>query len=125
MTAISDELETEFSNAPTYLADLTQVVDLTDLSKKFSMETIASCAFGVKAGSFDAKDSSTPFIEKTYEIFSNTSMDNLRMLGYMTPGVKHLMEMFSVPVNKPAPTQFLADTLRETIRHRQKGDHRS
>ena len=82
------------------------------------METIASCAFGVKAGSFDTKDN-TPFIKNTYEIFSNTNMDNLRMLGYMTPGVKHVMEMLSVPVNKPAPTQFLADTLRETIRHRQ------
>ena len=99
------------------------MVDVMDLSKKFSMETIASCAFGVKAGSFDAKHDTTPFIKNTYEIFSNTNMDNLRMLGYMTPGIKHLMEMLSVPVNKPASTQFLADTLRETIKHRYKSSH--
>ena len=99
-------------------SDSQSLVDLTDLSKKLSMETIASCAFGVKAGSFDAKDSDNPFLENTHDIFTNTNMDNLRMVGYMTPGIKQLMEMFSVPVNKPAPTQYLANTLKETIKHR-------
>ena len=99
MTAISDELETEFSNAPTYLADLTQVVDLTDLSKKFSMEVIASCAFGVKAESFVTNyGDTTPFIKNTYDIFTNTSIDNLRISAVPIP-ISNYRKLITVVVS--------------------------
>ncbi len=48
MNATSDELAESFSNA----ADTSTDLELKTVCSCFSMETIASCAFGVKAESF-------------------------------------------------------------------------
>ncbi len=43
-------------------------VDMKNLCGKYSMDTIASCAFGVNAGSFDRKE--TTFVDNARGVFS-------------------------------------------------------
>ena len=38
-------------------ADKGEKINLKDMCGKYSMDTVASCAFGVRAGSFDSKES--------------------------------------------------------------------
>ena len=51
-------------------------IELHGLCGKFSMETIASCAFGLNASSFTGE--SSLFVKHAKSIFDYTFMDNIR-----------------------------------------------
>ncbi len=115
MNSISDEMlnhaRAEMSRAGR--------VDLSDVSGKFSMETIASCAFGVRAGSFSETGERSRFLTVAFNFFSLTLWNNLMSVAYLTPGIKHLIDLLGIPVNNYSDTKWLAETVRATIRHRE------
>merc|ERR1712130_53283 len=60
--------------------------ELKDSMGKFSLDTLASCAFGVDGQSFEDKES--VFVNNASRIFTNTKMDQFKIFGAMLlPGL--------------------------------------
>jgi cytochrome P450 len=112
MQATSEELAGEMGKA----AKSESQLELKDVCAKFSMETIASCVFGINAGSFKSSDS--PFVKSAQEMFSLSAKDALRIFGYFLPGVRQIADAMKYPIMKPQPIQFLIDSITQTIKHR-------
>ncbi len=126
MSSISEELKKELSEAATS----GDKIDLKSVCGKFSMETIASCAFGVKAGSFGvgggaaAADYQSQFVQNAKSIFDFGGLESLVFGAYMLPGLRHLMDLLRVPVFKPRQAQFFIDSITQTIRSRKEAGSR-
>nr|AIL94163.1 cytochrome P450 CYP3026A2 [Tigriopus japonicus] len=96
---------------------LDQPFDLKVKYSKFSMDTIASCAFGVNAKSFEDKNSK--FAKNAREFFRNTPKDMWKVLiAAIVPGGKFVMEKLSIPIQKYEQTMFFYEIVKETVNHR-------
>ncbi|TRY78866.1 hypothetical protein TCAL_10656 [Tigriopus californicus] len=90
--------------------------ELKEKFGKFSMDTIATCAFGVKSNSF--QDESSTFAMNARAVFRNSRADICRILMAFVPGGKGLLNMFDIPINKKHVTTFFYDIIKGTIEHR-------
>nr|AIL94150.1 cytochrome P450 CYP3026A1 [Tigriopus japonicus] len=98
-------------------ADRGTPFELKEKFGRFSMDTIASCAFGVKANSFQ-EDKST-FAMNAGAMFRNSPMDLMKfVLLVAVPRGRALLECLGVPLQKKAPTMFLYDIITQTVDHR-------
>jgi cytochrome P450 family 6 len=97
-------------------AEESRKIDLKELLGKFSMETIASCAFGVDTKSFSTFES--PFVKNANKIFNAGLLDGLRKFAYCLPGSRQLIELFKIPITMPGPSRFFMKSISKTIRHR-------
>ncbi len=102
-----------------YLKD----IDLKTLCGKFSMETIASCAFGLSAGSF-ACDTETEFITNAKATFSMKPADGIRMLSYMIPGIRQAIDTLRISIVKPTETRFFVSLIKAAVRERRSSGRR-
>jgi len=117
--AISEKLVKEFDKA----AENDKDVELKEVFGKFSMDTIASCAFGVDAESFDNEDSQ--LVKNAAKIFTFSLLDGLKIIGVaMIPGLDKVYEFFNINVMKPKETGFFVDVIRKTIKRRRESDER-
>jgi cytochrome P450 len=104
-------------------ADAGKEVELKDVCGSFSMETIASCAFGVKADSFDP-NSSSQFLEYARNVIRFENYYEMAVgLSYLTP-LKHVIDALKIPVVKPTETKFFIKLIRDTIRQRMESNTR-
>jgi len=117
--AISEKLVKQFETSALNNAD----VELKEEFGKFSMDTIASCAFGVDAESFDNADSL--FVKNAAQIFTFSLLDGLRILGvHLIPGMDKFYEIFNINIMHPKETGFFVDVIRKTIKHRRESNER-
>jgi hypothetical protein len=94
-------------------------IDLGDLVGKYSMDVIASCAFGVEAASFSTSTPQSPFVKNSKEIFKGVSLwEGLQRAAYSLPVLHQLIELFKIPIIFPGPARFFMDSITKTIRHR-------
>ncbi len=71
--------------------DTNKAVELKELFGKFSMDTIASCAFGVDAKSFDVVQSD--FVSNAKNVFKFNAQDVLKILGLiLIPGMARIFK---------------------------------
>ena len=92
-------------------------VELKEVFGKYSMDTIASCAFGVDAGSFD--DENSPFVGNAARFFRFSLADGLKIIGaQIIPGLDKIYDMLNINVFKPKETKFFVDAIRKTIKQR-------
>ena len=89
--------------------------DLKDLYGKFSLDSLAECAFGINPRSFEGKDSL--FVKHAARVFQNTVLDLLTVLR-LIPGVQKISKILGVNLMNPAPTRFFVKILTDTIRRR-------
>ena len=89
---------------------------------KFSLDTLATCAFGIDPDSF--KDKDTKFVKCAARLFQNTFKDNMLMLSRFLPGVQKLHKMMNVNIFKPKETEFFTDILRRTLQERRRTGQR-
>jgi hypothetical protein len=89
---------------------------------KFSMDTIASAAFGVDSGSFT--DPNSQFVKYARTIFRNESKDMLKVFVAFLPGGMHLLTALGIPIIKPEATKFFYDVVLNTLRARQQSGNR-
>ena len=83
---------------------------------KFSMDSIASCAFGVDAQSFSNSD--TTFVRNAREIFRRKMVDGLKFLwAIMMPGGKRLLAASGISMMKPE-TRFFYDIVKSAVEKR-------
>lgn len=116
---ISEKLVNELDIAAENKTD----VELKETFGKFSMDTIASCAFGVDAESFENKNSL--FVENAANIFKISLVDGLRFVVlHLIPGMNKVFDMLNINVMKPKETSFFVDVIRKTIEHRRESKTR-
>ena len=116
---ISEKLVKEFEIAASDNVD----VELKEEFGKFSMDAIASCAFGVDAESFENKNSL--FVQNAANIFRFSLIDGLRIMAvHLIPGFDKVYEAFNINVMHPKETSFFVDVIRKTIKHRRESNIR-
>lgn len=95
-------------------ADLSETFELKDMLGKFTMDTIASCAFGVDAESFTnpkskfAKHAKSIFVRGKREIF-------LPILAFI-PGMLKVFNFLQVSLFKPVETEFFVNIVETALR---------
>ena len=82
---------------------------------KFSMDSIASCAFGVDAQSFSNND--TIFVKNAREIFRRKLVDGLKFLSLVMPGGRKLMGAAGISMMKPE-TRFFYNIVKTAVEKR-------
>jgi cytochrome P450 len=100
-----------------------QAFELKDMLGKYSMDTIASCAFGVEAQSYSTTQDSL-FIKYASTIFTSTTTDMIKAGVTMIPGGKLLMNMLGIHAFKTTETQFFYDIVMSTLEHRRNNNYR-
>lgn len=93
-------------------------INLKDMCGKYSMDTIASCVFGVDAGSFDPSNKESRFVRDAKSVMDLDLYTGIAFGAYSIPGLSHLMDLFKIPVYKPFEMKFFINTVTQTIRSR-------
>jgi len=85
---------------------------------KFSLDALASCAFGVDAQSFTNPKS--VFVKHAADTFALSGWDNLMFMIRFIPGANFILEAFNINVFKPTATKYLSDVILKTLEVRRK-----
>ena len=96
--------------------------ELKDVFGKFSLDALASSAFGVDGQSFKNKDS--VFVKNAASIFKQTAWEQVKTAAKFIPGVPELCELFKINFFKPKETKFFRDIIMQTIRTRKETKER-
>ena len=97
------------------LADEGNDFELKDLFGKFSLDSLAECAFGINPRSFEGKDSL--FVKHAARVFQTTALDRLIAIR-LIPGVQQITKLLGINMMNPGPTRFFVKILTDTIRKR-------
>ena len=98
------------------VADNEEEFELKEMLGKYSMETIASCAFGVDAQSFS--DSQSQFVKHAKSMFDQTLGDLIKIMTTMVPGGLHLLSFLKLPVSRYNDIEFFYKVVKSTLKHR-------
>jgi len=109
---VSKDLVEEF----TKLADNGEEFELKSVFGKFSLDALASSAFGVNADSF--KDKNSKFVDHAKRIFHQSNFDQLIWMLRMIPGVPDLFQLFNISTTAPKSTKFFVDIINQSIKMR-------
>ena len=93
-----------------------QDMELKNILGKYSMNTMASCAFGVNAESFSSKTSK--FVTFASKIFESKPIDGLKLLITNIPGGYEFLKAFNIPVMKKSETEFFYHVIMSSLKHR-------
>ena len=99
-------------------------INLKDMCGKYSMDTIASCAFGVNAGSFDSNNKESRFVRDAKSVMDLDLYTGIAFGAYSIPGIRQLMELLKIPVYKPFEMKFFINTITQTIKSRKETKRR-
>ncbi len=108
MTALSETKGSEF--------------ELKEMLGKFSMDTIASCAFGVDSQAFTSKDSR--FVQYASALFARTFMDGVKIGLAMIPPIRKILSVLKISVMKVTETEFFYDAVMASLKHRRESKTR-
>ena len=84
---------------------------------KFSLDALASCAFGVDAQSFSDSESH-PFVYHAAKIFSQNWKSEFGNMLRFVPGVGQIFKLFNINVFHPKSVAFFRDIILQTIKER-------
>ncbi len=118
MNITSNEMTTTMAR----YADRGEDLELKKLCGSFSMETIASCVFGVKADSFNPS-SESQFLKHAESVFTTDMYEAVLGVLYLTP-LKALLNALKIPLFRPVETRFFMNIVKDTIRHRRETGER-
>ena len=100
------------------LAEKNEEFELKKLLGKYSMDTIASCAFGVDSQAFKNKDSK--FVDYASRIFQNKFSDGVKILLVMIPfdiGI-YIMRAFNISFWKKDEAEFFYNVILDSLKQR-------
>ncbi len=99
-------------------------IDLKEVFGKYSMDSIASCAFGIDARSLTSSAESQ-FVRHGKRVFQRDITDFCKVLLSMVPGGFSLgYKLFGMSVFKSEPTAFFYEVIRAAIEERAKTKER-
>ena len=109
---VGNDLAKEVSS----LADQGEDFECKDLFGKFSLDSVASCSFGINPKSFENK--SGVFLKNAASMSTTTVMDGMKLMTRIIPGGAWIHKKLGINAIKPKPTMFFVETIRQAIRHR-------
>jgi len=116
---VSKDLLNEFVK----LSESKEEFELKSVFGKFSIDALASAAFGVDAESFTNKKSL--FVKHAEAIFNTGGTMNQIWLGLrMIPGFTPLLELLKIDTNAPEATKFYRDIILQSIKLRRQTNER-
>ena len=105
-------------------ADQGEEFELKTLFGKFSLDAIASAAFGVNAESF--RDDKTPFVKNAAALFHQGLLKITGFALRLIPGVPDLFQKLNISTMNPTEVRFFRDIILQTIKlRRQTGERRN
>jgi len=96
--------------------DVGKEVELKDKFGKFSMDVIASAAFGVDAGSFrdDDKGGTSPFLVNAGNLFKRNTWDTMKFFIVLIPWLGwRILHAIGMPLSKQKETEFFIHIIEE------------
>jgi len=96
--------------------------ELKDVFGKFSLDSLASAAFGVDAESFTNEKS--VFVKNAAKMFINDRLDTALIALKFIPGIPFVFEFFKININKPKETKYFVDVITQTINTRRQTQER-
>ena len=108
----------KLTNALDELAENNEEFELKEVLGKYSMDTIASCAFGVDSQAFTNKDSK--FVEYTANLFQTTASDGIKFMLYVIPfdiGI-HILRALNLPFWKKDEAEFFYNVILDSLKQR-------
>merc|ERR1719499_13166 len=111
---LTDEIERK--------ADAGVEFELKDVFGKFSLDALASAAFGVNAESFT--NSNSKFVENAARLFQTNFMDGLLTALKLIPGVPLICKVFNINTFHPKETRFFFKVINQTIKMRRQTNER-
>ena len=96
-------------------ADGTEM-DLKETFGKFSMDSIASCAFGLDAQSFSNRASK--FVENARSVFRRNIWDALKLVPFFIPGGIPVLHALGISLFKMSETKFFYEIIKSTMERR-------
>ena len=96
--------------------------ELKESFGKYSLDALASCAFGVDGQSF-TNDKSV-FVKNAAEMFNQGGMIMLAFLMKLIPGTNQLLELLNINIMKPKETKYFRDMILNTMNARKKSKAR-
>ena len=96
--------------------------ELKDVFGKFSLDALASSAFGVDGESFTNENSK--FVKYAASIFTNSKLENAVFAAKFIPGVAEVLKWFKINSFKPKETRFFRDIILQTIKTRRETKER-
>merc|ERR1711990_1399978 len=96
--------------------------ELKDVTGKFSLDALASCAFGIDFNSFGGAQSSA-FVEHASELFKQDIWSLVAIFKFL-PGMPWLFQMLNINVQKPKTTKFFRDIVTDTLKTRAESGER-
>ena len=119
MLIFMQETSNQLLNAININAKNTESFELKDLFGKYSMDIIASCAFGVDAESF--KNKKSKFVEYGSQMFEVTFSDGLKFILGLIPGGNHILRALDIAISKNTEIEFFYQVITSSLNQRR--DH--
>lgn len=96
-------------------------INLKEICGRFTMDTIASCAFGIECNSLDTDDAEFP---KNASVFFFTKFTVMKIIKLvLMTAFPTLFQILKIRLN-PAEVDFFTRVVKETIAMRRKGEKR-
>ena len=105
-------------NALDELAEKNEEFELKEVLGKYSMDTIASCAFGVDSQAFTNKESK--FVEYAANLFQTTASDGIKFMLYVIPfdiGI-YILRALNLPFWKKDEAEFFYNVILDSLKQR-------
>ena len=115
MLIFMQETSNQLLNAIDKYAEDKEPFELKDILGKYSMDTIASCAFGVNAESFTNKNSK--FVKFADRMFELTFTDVMKFILVMLPGGIYILRALNLSVTENTSTEFFYEAVMSTLNH--------
>ena len=96
--------------------------ELKELTGRFSLDALASCAFGLDFDSFGGA-SSNAFVEHAADVFKQDIWTLVAALKFI-PGVSRIFQVLNINVQKPKSVKFFKDIVTKTLKQRSESGQR-
>jgi len=96
--------------------------ELKELTGRFSLDALASCAFGLDFDSFGGV-ASNAFVEHAADVFKQDIWTLIFTLKFI-PGVSRIFEVLNINVQKPKSVKFFKDIVTQTLKQRSESGQR-
>jgi len=115
---VSEDLTNEFEKK----AEAGEEFELKSVFGKFSLDALASSAFGVNGESF-TNDKSV-FVKHAQRVFQTKFIDIIHLILRMVPGAHYVYEALKINSTAPEATRFFRDVITQSIRMRRESKER-
>ena len=117
MMVFMDETCSQLMNGIDEYAKTNEAFELKEMLGKYSMDTIASCAFGVNAEAFSNKQSK--FVEYASHIFEQRLIDMVKLaVAVFLPGGNKILSAMKTSVMRETETEFFYSAIMSSLNHR-------